>query len=218
MNLHGLDAIIFDFDGVLVESVDVKTRAFVTLYAEHGEDVMTQVKDYHLRHGGKSRFDKFRHFQTEILGKPPLDDREVSELAASFSELVVDQIVAAPMVNGAQEFLDSCRKDMSLFVVSGTPTSELDEILKQRHLREYFIAIWGSPGTKSQHISELLREHEICANRCVMIGDSMTDYSSAVFNSVKFLGRVAGDINSPFSDDVETFVDFTRLPAAWLQA
>lgn len=30
------DAIVFDFDGVLVESVDVKTQAFATLYSEYG--------------------------------------------------------------------------------------------------------------------------------------------------------------------------------------
>ncbi|MCX5934210.1 MAG: hypothetical protein NTU99_05390, partial [Pseudanabaena sp. LacPavin_0818_WC45_MAG_42_6] len=50
------DAIVFDFDGVLVESVDVKTQAFGTLYAEYGDLIVEQVKAYHLLHGGVSRF------------------------------------------------------------------------------------------------------------------------------------------------------------------
>ena len=49
-----VDAIIFDFDGVLVESVDVKTNAFAMLYAEHGPDVVKRVVAYHQEHGGIS--------------------------------------------------------------------------------------------------------------------------------------------------------------------
>ena len=49
-------AIIFDFDGVLVESVDVKTRAFCDMYSKYGEEIVEKVKEYHLSHGGISRF------------------------------------------------------------------------------------------------------------------------------------------------------------------
>ena len=218
MNLHGLDAIIFDFDGVLVESVDIKRQAFAALYADHGEKVVAQVENYHLRHGGVSRFDKFRYFQTELLGGSPLDDREVSDLAGLFSKLVVDRVVAAPMVTGAQEFLDDCRGRVPLFIVSGTPTSELDEILKRRSLRQYFEGIRGSPGTKTEHIFELLLEHGIDASRCVMIGDAIADHDGATSNYVKFLGRVAENDKNRFPDDVITFEDFSCLPENWCQA
>jgi len=215
MNLCGLDAIIFDFDGVLVESVEVKTRAFAALYAQHGEEVVTRVKDYHLLHGGISRFDKFRYFQTEILRGPALDDKAVAEMAHAFSALVVDGVVRAPMVAGAQDFLDNCRGRFPLFIVSGTPTAELDDILGQRGLREYFQAIYGSPKSKSRLISELLHDHTLLADRAVMIGDAVADYEGAVSNSVGFLGRVAENTANPFAGDVVTFVDFSCLPAAW---
>lgn len=218
MNLHGLDAIIFDFDGVLVESVDIKTQAFAALYADHGEEVVVQIEDYHLRHGGESRFEKFRYFQTEILGGPPLHDREVSDLAALFSKLVIDRVVSAPMVTGAQEFLDHCQDRLALYIVSGTPTSELDEILQRRNLRQYFEGIRGSPGTKAEHISELLVEYEIDASRCVMIGDAIEDHKGAMSNRLKFLGRVAENDKNPFPDDVIAFADFCCLPERWCKA
>ena len=134
MNLDGLEAIIFDFDGVLVESVEVKTRAFAALYEDYGNEVVARVEEYHLSHGGVSRFDKFRYFQTQVLGKPPLSEQAVDELAKSFSAIVIDQVVAAPMVAGAQAFLDDAGRQLPLFVVSGTPTPELDEILKRRNM------------------------------------------------------------------------------------
>src|SRR5687768_6679568 len=42
------DAVVLDFDGVLVESVDVKTRAFARLYSRYGSDVEAEVVAYHL--------------------------------------------------------------------------------------------------------------------------------------------------------------------------
>ncbi|MFQ5633758.1 MAG: HAD family hydrolase [Gammaproteobacteria bacterium] len=215
MNLQGLEAIIFDFDGVLVESVDVKTRAFAALYADYGEEVVAKVTEYHLRHGGISRFEKFRYFQTDILHGPALDDRAVADLATSFSSLVVDRVVAAPMVEGAREFLDNCRDRLPLFIVSGTPTEELDEILRRRKLREFFAAIRGSPGSKSRQISELLNEHRLAAARSIMIGDAIADYEGAVSNSVAFIGRVAGDTVNPFPSGVTTFENFSHLPREW---
>ena len=215
MNLHGLDAIIFDFDGVLVESVSVKTQAFGDMYTEHGAEVVTQVEDYHLNHAGVSRFDKFRYFQTEILGGPPLNDQEVADLAEKFSRLVTDKVVAAPMVAGAQAFLDSCRHRLPMFVVTGTPTTEMGVILERRELNEYFKDYWGSPTDKSKNIATLLRKHDLLASRCVMIGDARADLEGAVSNSVSFLGRVPAGHKSCFSADITTFSDFHHLPASW---
>ena len=215
MNLDGLDAIIFDFDGVLVESVEVKTRAFAALYEKYGEDVVAQVVEYHLHHGGVSRFDKFRHFQTHILGQPRLSEQDVNDLVESFAALVIDQIVTAPMVTGAQAFLDHAGSRLPLFVVSGTPTVELDEILRRRNLRETFAGIWGSPNSKADNISELLQKHDVSARHCVMIGDAVADYDGAAANDVHFLGRVAENTENLFADEVITFTDFDGLPASW---
>jgi len=44
--------IAFDFDGVLAESVGVKTKAYARLFEEHGEGVVSRVVDYHLKNGG----------------------------------------------------------------------------------------------------------------------------------------------------------------------
>jgi phosphoglycolate phosphatase-like HAD superfamily hydrolase len=206
------DAIIFDFDGVLVESVDIKTRAFVELYARHGEAVMGAVERYHLGNTGISRFVKFRHIETDILGQPPLDKEGVERLAARFAQLVIDKVVAAPMVPGAQAFLDRQRGRVPMFVVSGTPSDELAAIIERRGLEAYFEGSWGSPGSKAGHIAELLNLHGLDAGRCLMIGDAMADYEGARANHVPFLGRVASGGASPFPPGTKTFTDFTELP------
>ncbi len=69
----------FDFDGVLVESGDIKTQAFADLYQSYGNTIVNEVVRYHKLNGGLSRYKKFRYFQQYLLKKPPLtqDEEEI---------------------------------------------------------------------------------------------------------------------------------------------
>ena len=52
--------IIFDYDGVISESVNVKTQAFAKIYECFGSDVVEQVVKHHLANGGVSRYNKIK--------------------------------------------------------------------------------------------------------------------------------------------------------------
>ena len=71
-------AILFDFDGVILESVDVKTKAFAELFKDFPEHV-DQIVQYHIDNMGVSRFDKFRYIYRYIL-KRKLSDEKFTEL------------------------------------------------------------------------------------------------------------------------------------------
>ena len=62
-----VQAIVFDFDGVLPESVKAKGDAFYALYQAEGSNIQQQVLDYHLANGGVSRFDKIRYYEETLL-------------------------------------------------------------------------------------------------------------------------------------------------------
>ena len=62
-----IKAIIFDFDGVIAESTNIKTDAFVSIYNEYSEEVQARVKDYHVKNSGISRYKKILYYQKEIL-------------------------------------------------------------------------------------------------------------------------------------------------------
>ena len=57
-----LKGIIFDFDGVVAESVQVKTDAFAYLYASHGKKIVSKVTEHHELNGGMSRFEKIKYY------------------------------------------------------------------------------------------------------------------------------------------------------------
>ena len=62
INIDGLrrpvKAILFDFDGVIVDSVDIKTIAFKELFSAFPEH-SREIERYHLDHLGVSRYQKF---------------------------------------------------------------------------------------------------------------------------------------------------------------
>ena len=59
MKLHSrYQAILFDFDGVLVESTYIKTQAFYQLYLPYGKIIAKKAVDHHLQHMGIARYEK----------------------------------------------------------------------------------------------------------------------------------------------------------------
>ncbi|MGB9498885.1 MAG: hypothetical protein ACKVE4_03865 [Dissulfuribacterales bacterium] len=55
-------AIFFDFDGVIFDSVNVKTDAFANMFEVYGAEVRDAVVKYHLDNGGVSRMEKFKYY------------------------------------------------------------------------------------------------------------------------------------------------------------
>jgi phosphoglycolate phosphatase-like HAD superfamily hydrolase len=210
-----IEAIIFDFDGVLVESVDIKTRAFARVFEPEGEDVTARVTEYHLQNAGVSRFDKFRYIYENILRRPLPEDR-FDELCRHFAGLVVEEVTSAPFVKGAREFLDNFAGHVykKCFVSTATPQGEIEEIIRRRHMQGYFKAVHGAPKKKAVIVREILDTHGIDPGAAVYVGDAMSDYSAASANSVPFIARVRGDIEVFNGVNCIKIPDLTELPQA----
>jgi len=204
-------SIIFDFDGVLVESGDIKTQAFADLYQSYGNTIVNEVVRYHKLNGGLSRYKKFRYFQRNLLEKPPLTQNEEEELNKIFSKLVVEAVIDSDPVPGADEFVRIEASRIPLFIASGTPETELNTIVTRRGLDPYFTEVRGSPKLKETLIEEILSAHDLIPERVLMIGDALIDYQSAQVNNVTFLGRVRTGDKNPFPKHVNTVSDFYVL-------
>ena len=64
----GLRCLVFDCDGVLLDSVPAKTQAFARLARPYGQEAEKRFVQFHQSHGGVSRYEKFAWFFREILG------------------------------------------------------------------------------------------------------------------------------------------------------
>ena len=213
MNNSGWQAIIFDFDGVVVESGKIKTQAFAELYRPYGEDIVAAVVQFHTQNGGMSRYRKFHHFQEHFLSKPPLTEAEEKQLDIRFSELVVEAVIAAEAVPGAVELIRQQSGRIPLFVASGTPETELKVIVERRGLTPYFTEVRGAPALKKTIIAEILSAHALSPESVLMIGDAMADLEGAQANNTAFLGRIYPGDPNPFPEHVEIVPDLRGLVA-----
>lgn len=188
-------AMFFDFDGVIVDSTKVKTEAFRELFRAYPDPIVNEVVAYHRMHGGISRVDKIRYSHEKIIEKP-LFEEQVAAWSQKYSELVVEQVIAASWIPGAKELLDSLGKDMLVFVISGTPQDELRAVLERRMMSDYFLEILGSPVRKAEHIRMLLEKYQLEPQQCLFVGDAMTDYHAAQETGLKFVG-IRSEIDFP---------------------
>jgi len=185
------EAFFFDFDGVLADSVEVKTRAFAKLFEPHGPEVVSKVVQHHRRHGGMTRVDKFRYYYYEYLGKT-LSEEEITDLCQQFSELVVDEVVAAPEIKGAEEFLKYWCSRLPCFVISATPEDEIRQIVHRRALGQYFKEVLGAPVSKETNLSLVLDKYSLEPYGCLFFGDAESDYKAAQTHAVNFLAILPG--------------------------
>ncbi len=75
-------------------------------------------------------------------------------------------------------------------MASGTPQDELERIVQGRELTHYFSEVHGSPRTKAEIAREVAKSHDLRLDRCLFIGDAMTDYEAARNAAWPFSGFV----------------------------
>jgi phosphoglycolate phosphatase-like HAD superfamily hydrolase len=184
-------AIFFDFDGVLIESAEIKTRAFRRLFAEYG-DAVEEIVSYHVANMGISRFVKFRHIFDEILHLP-LSVEQEDELGERFSGMVLQEVLEAPLVPGVLDFLETYKGRYLFFIVSGTPEQELRDIADRRRLSPFFLEIHGSPESKEAIIEGIISRYALDSDEALMIGDGETDLLAAEKNRITFVARITSE-------------------------
>lgn len=180
-------AVVLDFDGVILESTEVKTWAFAELFKEYPEH-NAEIVNYHIRNAGVSRYEKFRYIFNNIL-KKNLSDEEMKSLSERFSNLVMEKILKCKYVPGALDFIKRYHKKLKLFVVSATPHDEINLILEKLGIRCYFEEVFGSPKSKVELISEIMAKYNFQPHEVLFVGDQLADYMAARQLGVDFVAR-----------------------------
>lgn len=179
--------VFWDFDGVIKDSVEVKTQAFLCLFKGFHDDLLKRVRIHHEAHGGMSRFDKIPLYMH--WAGLPVDNALIELFLAKFSEIVFQGVVNAPWVPGAKEYLLSNYKDSYFILLTATPEDEIISILNQIGISYCFKEVHGSPKIKKNVVFEVLKQQNVQSIDALLIGDSEVDFIAAQANSVPFLLR-----------------------------
>lgn len=208
MNLKN---IFFDFDGVIAESVSAKTEAFRDMYLPYGKEISDSVVDYHINHGGISRYEKFKYWEKFFFGKD-ISEEELSELAQDFSKRVMQKVIDSEEVLGVNEFIKKHSEKLNFWIITGTPTTEIKIIAKKRNLAEYFVGIYGSPEKKTYWTEYIIKKHKLKREETLFLGDATTDKAAAEYSNIHFALRENDENKELFLDyDGLRFKDFFEL-------
>ena len=83
--------IIFDFDGVILDSVPIKTEGFKKLFEKFPINKVEKLIKYHKINGGKSRYIKIKYFFNELLNENISND-EVLEYSKQYSQITKEEL------------------------------------------------------------------------------------------------------------------------------
>lgn len=180
--------IFCDFDGVIAESVSAKTDAFEEMYLPFGKDIAAKVVDYHKLHGGVSRYEKFKYFHKEFLNEV-INQEKVDKLAIQFSNIVLDKVINSDEVLGATYFIEKYHTRFQFWVITGTPTTEIELIAEKRKLTSFFVGLYGSPNNKRYWTEYLIEKHKLNRDEILFLGDATTDMDAADFSKTHFALR-----------------------------
>ena len=202
--------LIFDFDGVLVESNEIRFDGFRLLFKNYPQDQVERLVLYAKINGGLSRYEKIKYFFKQIRNEPIRDDN-VQLLAKQYSELVKQKVIDAEPVKGSLEFLSNHKNNYDFAVVSGSDQEELRDVCKARKIDHFFLEILGSPTSKESNIALLLTKMGWGRKSCLFIGDSINDFDAARANGIDFIGRNSNLINWGLMGNLTVVDDLSEL-------
>ena len=181
------NVIFWDFDGVIKESVDVKTAAYGQLFEGFQPGLAERVREHHRKFSGVSRFEKIPLYLA--WAGIPVTEKTVDEFCVSFSDLVLNAVVEAPWVVGVRHWILENYQQHAFIMVTATPQKEIEGILKQIDLAYCFDQIHGSPKKKEEAVEQSLQMLSVNPNQALFVGDAETDFCAAKKCSVPFLWR-----------------------------
>jgi phosphoglycolate phosphatase-like HAD superfamily hydrolase len=198
--------ILWDFDGVIFDSMKIKCDGFKSLFSEYGDEILSQIEIYHYGHGGVSRFDKIRYFYEYFLEKS-ISDEEVMVLSEKFAKEIEKKLFDKNnLIEESVAFIKHNYQKYTFHIVSGAEHHELNSLCQTFDLSQYFITIEGSPIKKDILIQNILEKYNYKKDETMLIGDAMTDYNAAQKNSIGFYGYNNETLKAyPYIDTFKAF-------------
>ena len=184
MDISQYATLIFDCDGVILDSNRIKTDAFYNTALPYGEDVAEALVNFHEQNGGISRYVKFEYFLEKILGTK-VEPKKINNLLSSFVSEIKEELILCQISPGLEELRKN--SDSNWLIVSGGDQKELRCIFSERNLTENFnCGIFGSPETKEVILSREIHNGNI-KFPALFIGDSKYDHQAAKATNIDFV-------------------------------
>lgn len=208
INFDKYEVIIFDFDGVIVDSMSVRDSGFRNIFSDFGKNKVDELVKYNRENGGLSRFYKIRYFYEKILNLD-IDENLVNEYAQNFTEIMKNELVNPKyLIKDTVEFIKKNKDMKKIYIASGSENAELNYLCKELGISDYFVKIYGSPTHKNDIVKSVLEKNDYDKSKVVLIGDSINDYEAAKVNKIDFIGYNNSELQHVNDSYIDKFSNY----------
>jgi len=182
----GIRSIVFDFDGTLIDSNQLKYDAYFKLFP--AEDRHARI----IREVLSESFEQTRYvILEEILRRFGVENqtyisKEVNKLAGQYNNIVVAGAKTCPEKAGAEDALKKFAPMYRLYVNSTTPDASLKEIIRFKKWDGYFRGVFGYPHEKPETLLRIMALEKLRSDQVLVVGDGESDRKSAAENGCPF--------------------------------
>ncbi len=187
LNIKKYKTIVFDCDGVILNSNGTKISAYFDVARRMGgTDAQAQaLVDYHVKIGSYPRNGKIEYYYKEIL-KQSLTTELMEKALKAFDEILDETLMQceiAPKLKELKQHTDQA----NWMILSGGDQVELRKIFKRRDLSPLFeLGIFGGPDTK-----DIVLEREKANGNiqfpALFVGDSRFDHQASTNAGLDFV-------------------------------
>ena len=175
INFKKYNSFIFDFDGVILDSNNIKKSAI----GEAVQGVLPNQKasdfvDYFVGLNGVPREEKIAKFVP----------KEQYEYVLNKYESIIDtKLKSAKLIPGVKDIIQALfRLKKGMIVLSGSTQTEVLQLLVDRRLSEKFDGVYGGPKNKEENLQGLSLDKPV-----LYFGDSEIDYLVSKNNGFDFV-------------------------------
>lgn len=186
--LDNKKVIFWDFDGVIMDSMPVRSAGFREVLKNYPEEEINSLIAYHELNGGLSRYVKFKYF-FEVLRNERITVEQLQDLVSEFKEIMLGKLHNKDLlIQDSLQFIIDQQKRFTMHIVSGSDGVELNQLCKLLQIDHFFKTINGSPTPKQDLVRQLIEKFDLAQKDCVLIGDSINDREAAMENHIDFIG------------------------------
>jgi phosphoglycolate phosphatase-like HAD superfamily hydrolase len=188
--------LVFDFDGVLVDSNHIKRNAYLTLFPAipEGRALVESVirEDF-----DGDRYDTIRRILQRLsaaglVAPDEFDEPAVTKYAERYGVLCEEAVVAAPEMPGCSQLLPVLAGRLPLYINSATPEEPLRRIIEKRGWAPFFKDALGRPRTKIENFRLILSREHLAPADLTFVGDSPHDQTAAAACGCAFVAVLGG--------------------------